>query len=513
MEPVMKHWLIGLMVIIAAGWCRGVEIRSELRNPQLTPGCQWDDGTLTIMVPSGADAKKYNARFKIDLSRYAGQYLTGKIKFKTEGFTPNSEHLSGIELRISYPAEDNSHERLGGGKVKADAVQAGLLEYSVSLDPHVRQCDVQFSMINASGKVVFNLADFGFEPLFARKLTDWRCEYSPDVRNRPVHRGVVSPIRDQDHEEHFKTLRSWGANLLRLQLNTSDIWARKDPVRYRAFIEEKIEKTIPRVLAMAQKYGLKVIIDLHTVPGSAIMRDGDDAIFGSERDVKEFVAIWKRIATKFRDHPALYGYDLINEPKQTRRAIYDYLEIQRLAAEAIRQIDHETPIYVESNMMASPLAFCYMEPLRLKNIIYQIHFYEPFDYTHFFIMKQSDLKNDKVKRHIFPGQYYGTYWGEDLVQMRKKVQYVKEFEKHYGAKIYVGEFSAPAYAPGAEQYLAGAIKVFEENGWDWTYHAFREAKIWDVECIGTANDDLHPVSDTPRKTVLLKAFERNGGRQ
>ena len=55
--------------------------------------------------------------------------------------------------------------------------------------------------------------------------------------------------------------------------------------------------------------------------------------------------------------------------------------------------------------------------------------------------------------------------------------------KNYGAKIYAGEFSACMYAPGAGQYLRDCISIFEEYGWDWSYHSFREALWWNVETV------------------------------
>lgn len=76
-------------------------------------------------------------------------------------------------------------------------------------------------------------------------------------------------------------------------------------------------------------------------------------------------------------------------------------------------------------------------------------------------------------------------------------------------KTYVGEFSAHADATGAEWYLKDSIRAFEEAGWDWTYHASREAKIWSLEYAGPMDDTLAPSDDNPRKRILLNAFRRN----
>ena len=96
-------------------------------------------------------------------------------------------------------------------------------------------------------------------------------------------------------------------------------------------------------------------------------------------------------------------------------------------------------------------------------------------------------------------------WNRDWIV--NDLRPVAEFAKRHGAKIYVGEFSAAAWLPGAEKWMADCISVFNEYGWDWTYHAFRESPIWSVEHEGTDRDHLWPTADTPRKSVLVNALK------
>ena len=69
--------------------------------------------------------------------------------------------------------------------------------------------------------------------------------------------------------------------------------------------------------------------------------------------------------------------------------------------------------------------------------------------------------------------------------------------------------SAIAWAPGADQYLRDCISLFEEYGWDWTYHAFREWGPWSVEHeTATPGRPSVPAADTPRKRALLEGLRR-----
>ena len=86
---------------------------------------------------------------------------------------------------------------------------------------------------------------------------------------------------------------------------------------------------------------------------------------------------------------------------------------------------------------------------------------------------------------------------------------MREFQLAYNVHIYVGEFSAIRWAPGAADYLRDCIELFEEYGWDWTYHAYREWDGWSVEH-GSDRDNRQPVEgSTDRKELLLSWFARN----
>ena len=97
----------------------------------------------------------------------------------------------------------------------------------------------------------------------------------------------------------------------------------------------------------------------------------------------------------------------------------------------------------------------------------------------------------------------------DRERIRRELKPVIEFQKRHNCKIYVGEFSAIAWAPGAEKYLNDCIEVFEELGWDWSYHAFREWNGWSLEHEGDNPQTMKPAGTTPRREVLLKYFKRN----
>ena len=90
--------------------------------------------------------------------------------------------------------------------------------------------------------------------------------------------------------------------------------------------------------------------------------------------------------------------------------------------------------------------------------------------------------------------------------IKKELAPVLEFSKKHNAKIYIGEFSVAAWATGGDNWLRDVIAVFDEFGWDWTYHAFREWQPWSVEHEGPDKDHMVRSEDNPRKRALLEGI-------
>ncbi len=68
-----------------------------------------------------------------------------------------------------------------------------------------------------------------------------------------------------------------------------------------------------------------------------------------------------------------------------------------------------------------------------------------------------------------------------------------------------------ASAPGssARDYLRDCIEIFEENGWDWAYHAFREWDGWSVEHGPDKQNRAKAAAPTDRERLLREWFGKN----
>lgn len=419
---------------------------------------------------------------------------------------PSKSYL-GLKFQLHWRDSGNGIEAWPNCRnIVGDLPVTTLLNEATFGDARPDFAELQLGLQGTSGRVEFDLSTLRAGPaqgLFHLINQDWRVPYPDDGRG-PQRRGVMLPGRNPTDED-FGTLARWGATLARYQMmrNWNGVDDNRDLDEFRAWIDGKLDCLEKVVLPAARKHGIRIVVDLHVTPGGR-RADREMAMFREKEYADAFVETWRRIATRLKGNAdVIYGYDLVNEPTQYGRAPFDYWTLQRRAAEAVREIDPDTAIIVESNDWDSPAAFSYLSPLRMGNVIYQAHCYAPMEFTH------QGVAGRQVG-DVWPDPSKG--WDRDYI--RRALAPVRAFEKRHGAKIYIGEFSAITWARGADAYLRDCIAVFEEYGWDWSYHAFREWDGWSVEhsCEGPGKA-FAPSTDNPRKRALLDGFSANAATQ
>ena len=364
---------------------------------------------------------------------------------------------------------------------------------------------------------------------------------SPEKRFRGA--GCPYPLRGETLAE----MKALGMNLVRFGFTQPGVnmWPRDamgsaldtTDKRISTFMEncEKWLDTLKEVLDRAQALGMKVAV-VGPRPGKWTTREdyGENPYFQDPELVAAMVAVWHKTASRLKGHPALYGYDIVNEPlnREYPMSRIHHREFMILCARAIRSEDPDATLIVEANADGSPAGFdcksrynfVAMTPIPFDNVIYSVHVYQPMGFTHQGIGKEKDeylhhsypttqAKLDE-NRQRFPGDLDKDTgkpedWNKDYV--RNAIKSVREFQLKYGARIWVGEFSAACWTDGGDRYLQDVTDLFEAYGWDWAYHSFRENVIWSLEHEGEENASLRKTTeDTPRMKVMKAKWALNG---
>lgn len=175
--------------------------------------------------------------------------------------------------------------------------------------------------------------------------------------------------------EDFRWIRQHGLNAVRLPVGYWALEAPKPFVECSRFIDFALDK--------CQDNGLKLLLDLHGAPGSQngwdhSGRAGPINWPKDPRNIKETLRVLESFAQKYGDHPALFGIELLNEPRpevpvEILKQFYQdgYGRIRTHAGPEVAVVIHDSfrPL-VWQNFMKEP---------EFQNVILDTHLYQCFD--------------------------------------------------------------------------------------------------------------------------------------
>ena len=135
---------------------------------------------------------------------------------------------------------------------------------------------------------------------------------------------------------------------------------------------------LDQAVSWAGQNGIYVILDLHGAPGgqndqghsgqadlNAFFRDPDNAARAA--------ALWTQVARRYRDDPAVAGYDTLNEPTGTPNSDTLYV-VQDHLYRAIRAGDPKHVIFIEDGYTGAEW-MPFPAPIGWVNVAYSTHYY------------------------------------------------------------------------------------------------------------------------------------------
>lgn len=272
-----------------------------------------------------------------------------------------------------------------------------------------------------------------------------------------------------------------------------------DADNYQGIVEGDFQKLL-HFLDYANELNIKVVITPISLPGDRWIQSNNnekDGRLWMDWDYRQqAVNYWKDLASLLKGHPAVVGYNLVNEPhpesyykkhdfwkrdlpdwyKSVKESPGDLNLFNTQMVDAIRSVDTEMPIIIESGLYATPWAFDYLEPIKDEKVIYSFHMYEPYTFV---------TKRLNKGRYVYPGTIPIDGLEEPFELNKDGLTNFLEPINEWATKnkipdnrIWVGEFGCDRSLEGAENYLADLISIFNENNWHWSFYSYREDDGW-----------------------------------
>jgi len=319
-------------------------------------------------------------------------------------------------------------------------------------------------------------------------------------------------------ETDLEYLSKMNVNIIRLSFGALPLVNKQKPFNYNSDAFQRLDN----ILKWSKKYGLKVVIDPHTTPGTAsnFTTTYRDALWNDTVWQTPLIDLWNKISQLYKNEDVIAGYDLLNEPAFSfglpDSGPGSWNELSAKLINVIRKNGDNHTIILETpageiskgKWLNRINSISTIKVPADKNIVISFHMYEPQSFTH------QGVNGMPVGVH-FPGTIDNEYWDES--KLEQTLQPVVEFQKKWNVPIFVGEFSASRYAgPDGNKYVEALIKIFEKYNWNWAYHTFRSEppnsntiSPWNPEASVTDLKTNERFPNSPRMQILEKYFLSN----
>jgi len=307
-------------------------------------------------------------------------------------------------------------------------------------------------------------------------------------------------------EKYFRALKATGATWVRL---TPSKWKGegKDFLignvdEYKGIPANDLARLI-QCLDAAKAAGIKVVIVPLSLPGARWNQHNngkvDDRLWTDRRYWNQSTTFWKDLARALKDHPAIVGYNILNEPtpekgmdldehavpdvrkqwyKKYQGSTHDIVAFYQQVIASIRSVDLNVPIMLDGGWYANAWSFSYWPKMDDEKILYSFHMYEPYAAT--------SAPNIKRKPQFsYPG--VESHLGNEKVVWNKKMMelFIAEPFKWAAAnniaakRMVVGELGCVRAWRDCGNYLNDVLNIINSHHAHWAFYSFRE-DVWEA---------------------------------
>ena len=368
----------------------------------------------------------------------------------------------------------------------------------------------------------------------------------PKLRGANIWQRIVVPDLDGSEflgdgyigppyiQEDFNRLAAMGANYV--NVSGPGLYTETPPYR----LDPQVQSHLDQLLGMIQEADMFAVITFRTGPGRSdftFYRDGAgdwfdpvllrEWIWEDQEAQDAWVEMWHYTADRYKDHPAVVGYDLMCEPhpggireiwepeeffNQYGGTIIDWNQLYPRISSAIREVDADTPILIGGMGWSSLRWLPYLEPTGDPRTVYIAHQYEPqTQYTH-----QDSFNPANSYPDSFDLDWDGVPDSFNKSWLEGYFQTISEFSKEGNLVVAVNEYGIVRWVPGGPEFLDDQLALFEDLGLNHAVWVWDPAWEFWTEEVNAMNYRFgtNPRSNTedlpnPLMDILIKYWSRN----
>ncbi|KAK8692280.1 hypothetical protein V6N13_075751 [Hibiscus sabdariffa] len=268
-------------------------------------------------------------------------------------------------------------------------------------------------------------------------------------------------------EKDFEFISQHGLNAVRIPVGW---WIASDPTPPPPFVGGSLA-SLDKAFLWAEKYGLKVIIDLHAAPGSqngwehSGTRDGSQEWGKTDETINQTIFIIEFLTARYAKRPSLYAVELINEPLSPGATLSSVIKYYKAGYAAVRR--HTWTAFVVMSNRLGPMEPRELFPMAsgLWRSVIDVHYYNLFE---------DKFNNLTVQQNI------------DFVYNNRSSQ-LNHVTTSNGPLTFVGEWVAEWQVNGAtkedyQRFAKAELEVYGRATFGWAYWTLKNVnKHWSLE--------------------------------
>ncbi|GMY11317.1 probable glucan 1,3-beta-glucosidase A [Fagus crenata] len=285
--------------------------------------------------------------------------------------------------------------------------------------------------------------------------------YGPEKASQVMQEHWNTYITDED----FRFMSSNGLTAVRIPVGW---WIAQDPTPPKPFVGGSLH-ALDNAFTWAQKYGMKVIVDLHAVQGSQNGNDHSGARDGfqewGDSNIKDTVAVIDFLAKRYANYPSLAAIELMNEPLAPGVTLDNLKNYYKAGYDAVQKYTPSAYVILSNRLGNADPKELLSFAGNLSHVVIDVHYYN---------LYSDQFSNMNVQQNI------------DYIY-NQRASALKAVTTSNGPLSFVGEWTAEFARNGAsmQDYLKFAKAqqdVYGRATFGWAYWAYKcAAQHWSLK--------------------------------